>query len=224
VRKRRAIIFDDEDLVLNMLTDVFQMRGYEVIGFREASDVCPLQGGDAAGCGVLPCADVLLTDHHMPGMSGLELLRRQQDKGCVMDSRNKAVISGNLDGEKLQQITDMGCAFFQKPFSLQALLAWIDQCEARMDIGQSLVSRRREERFDNRGELTVRLPGSNEVLRVPAVNVSESGLCLEVPSRLQGEDLLSIIKMPLPTPFSQATVRWIRQNDSGSYLAGLRCT
>ena len=223
MRKRRAIIFDDEDFVLTLLADVFQMRGYEVVCFKDSSNICPLQGRHVADCGFSPCADVLLTDFHMPGMNGLELLRRQKAKGCVMDSRNKAVISGNIDGESLQQISDMGCSFFQKPFSIQALLEWIEQCESRADIVQPLVSRRREERFDNRGEVTVRLPGTNEVLNVVAINTSESGLCLEVPSRLKGEETLSIIKAPRPTLYSQATVRWIKQYGNGSYRAGLSC-
>jgi len=223
VRKRRAIIFDDEDVVLSMLEDVFQMRGYEVVGFKETSTSCPMQGRDVGDCGTSPCADILLTDFHMPGMNGLELLRRQTSRGCVMDLRNKGVISGNIDGESLRQITEMGCVFFQKPFSIAALMAWIDQCETRTDLTKPLVSRRREQRMDNRGQVAVRLPGSNEVLNAVAVNVSESGLCLEVSAMLKGDDTLSILKAPRPTPFSQARVRWVRQNDNGSYRAGLYC-
>jgi len=223
VRKRRAIIFDDEDVVLSMLEDVFQMRGYEVIGFKETTTSCPMQSRNAGGCGTVPCADVMLSDFHMPGLNGLELLRRQSDRGCPLDVRNKGVISGNIDGESLRQITEMGCVFFQKPFSLQALMAWIDQCETRSDVNQSLVTRRREERTDSRSEAAFRLPGSNEVLNAVVVNVSASGLCLEVPAPLRREDVLQLVKAPRMATAAQATVRWVRKHDNGSYLAGLHC-
>ena len=224
MRKRRAIIFDDEDFVLNMLEDVFQMRNYEVFGFKDASNICPMHGRSTADCGTFPCADVLLTDFHMPGMSGLELLRRQTARGCSLDNRNKGVISGNIDGSSLRQIEEMGCSFFQKPFSIQSLLAWIEQCEARVDISRPLVTRRREERYDRRGEVALRLAGSDEILSTVAVNVSGSGLCVEVPALLKREETLSIVKAPLTMVCSQASVRWVRQTVNGSCLAGLLCS
>jgi DNA-binding NtrC family response regulator len=221
VRKRRAIIFDDEDVVLSMLEDVFQMRGYEVIGFKQTTSSCPMQDRDTGACGTVPCADVMLSDFHMPGLNGLELLRRQSARGCPLDIRNKGVISGNIDGESLRQITAMGCVFFQKPFALQALMSWIDQCEMRSDLYQPLVTRRGEERIDSRGEAAVRLPGSNEVLKAAAVNVSASGICVEVPAPLKSGEILNVIKAPRLTASAQATVRWVRKHNNGSYLAGL---
>jgi len=48
MRKRRAIIFDDEPVVLLVLKDFFETRGYEVLAFREPV-ICPVYG-NTTGC------------------------------------------------------------------------------------------------------------------------------------------------------------------------------
>jgi response regulator RpfG family c-di-GMP phosphodiesterase len=223
MRKRRAVIFDDEDAVLAMLREFFILRDYEVLVFRVPSVVCPIQGRDVLACGPLPCADVMITDFLMPEMTGIELLRQQSLRGCTMDPRNKAVISGYLDEAKGEKIRELGFTFFEKPLELPTLEHWLSECEQRIDLSKPLISRRREERFENRREVTFRLAGSEEARTGKTVNISQSGFCLEVPVPLRREQAIAVSQEYFLN-CQQASVRWVRQSGSGaSYLAGLRC-
>src|SRR5512135_2300630 len=109
MRKLRAVIVDDEPFVRNMLKDFFLLRGYEVLSYSDATMVCPLYGKDGDVCTYeQPCSDVLITDFNMPGVNGVELLHYQQAKGCRLDMRNKAVISGYIDDLNREIVDDMG--------------------------------------------------------------------------------------------------------------------
>src|SRR5512137_1894701 len=144
MRKPRAIIFDDEIFVLNMLRDFFQMRGYEVLSFSDPTAICPLYGDGGDSCrNERPCSDVMITDFAMPGVNGVELLEFQARKGCKLDIRNKSVISGYIDDRNRQRVHDLGCNFLQKPFTLYALTEWLGACEKRIDLSVPLSTRRK---------------------------------------------------------------------------------
>jgi DNA-binding NtrC family response regulator len=223
MRKRRAVIFDDEDAVLTMLRDVFLFRGYEAMVFRSPSVICPIQGRGIAACGPFPCADVMISDFLMPEMTGLELFRQQSLRGCRMDTRNKAIISGYLDAVKREKVRELGFTFFEKPLTLVTLEQWLSECEQRTDLSGQLMSRRREERFDSHREVVFSVSGSQEVWTGSTVNVSRSGMCLEIPRPLRPLQVISVSKGPF-SGCRQVSVRWVRQSGGGpSYLAGLQC-
>lgn len=138
MRKPRVIVLDDEPFVLDMLGRFFDQRGYEVLSYAEPV-ICPLYEKCAESCEkVVPCADVVITDLKMPKMSGIELLERQTKRGCKLDVRNKAVISGHFEEGSIRKIDGMGCARFEKPFGLSALSGWLRECEQRIDLSQPL--------------------------------------------------------------------------------------
>ncbi|MDH4161165.1 MAG: response regulator [Nitrospirota bacterium] len=223
MRKPRVVIFDDESLILGMLRDYFNMRGYEVLSYAEPTNVCPLYGKDGDVCSYFdPCADVILTDFNMPGLNGVELLEHQHRKGCPLDNRNKAVMSGLLEDQFRRRIEERGYQFLQKPFTIFKLSEWLSQCEQRMDLGRQLATRRQEERFDSFREVTFRVPTQDRTFTGVAVNISRSGLCLKVPMPLQREETLHIDAGHFST-CRQASVRWVQPADNGSYLAGLHC-
>ncbi len=223
MRKPRVVIFDDEVFILNMLVDFFRMRGYEVLSYADPAVLCPLLGMEGETCRYgRPCADLMITDFSMPGVNGVELLEHQRRKGCSMDSRNKAVISGYIDERSRRQVQDLGCAFFQKPFTLFSLAEWIDACERRMDLRRPLASRRQEERFESSREITFRMSRHGEIMTGITVNISPSGFCLKLPGPLRTEDTISIHAGHFST-CREASVRWVRKVDESSFLAGLHC-
>lgn len=223
MRKPRAVIFDDEVFILSMLKEFFQMRGYEVLSYSDPTVVCPLLGADGHECRYeRPCADVMITDFNMPGVNGVDLIDHQVRKGCRLDSRNKAVISGYIDDHNRRKVEELGCSFFAKPFTLYALAGWLAACEQRMDLSRPLASRRREERFDSYRDITFRLPETESVFAGIALNISTSGLCLRSPHPLSREDTISIDGGHFLS-CQQASVRWVKQLDTASYLAGLHC-
>ena len=70
----RIILFDDDDGVRNVLAELLGTRGYEVLAFDNPG-ACPLQLEPACRCGDnQTCADVILSDLEMPGMTGLEFI------------------------------------------------------------------------------------------------------------------------------------------------------
>lgn len=138
MRKRRAIIYDDNEVILEMLKSFLANRGYEVLCFDGPSE-CPIYEEDARSCPKThKCADLIITDLKMPRMTGIELLRQQAERGCKLDRKNKAIISGYAEEEDFEAIRELGCAFFKKPFELSDLSEWLEECEKRTDLSLPL--------------------------------------------------------------------------------------
>ena len=223
MRKPRAIIFDDEIFVLNMLKDFFLMRGYEVLSFSDPTTICPLygEGGDVCA-NDRPCGDVMVTDFQMPGVNGVELLEYQARKSCKLDVRNKAVISGYIDDRNRQRVSQLGCNFLQKPFTLYALTEWLSACEKRIDLGSPLATRRKEERFESHREVKFSISSTDELYTGIAVNMSPSGLCLKAPAPLRRDDTIKLQAGNFHS-CQRASVRWVKQIESNAYIAGVCC-
>jgi len=223
VRKPRAIIFDDEIFVLNMLKDFFLMRGYEVLSYSDPTAICPIYGEEGDTCrNKHACSDIMITDFQMPGVNGVELLEFQASKGCKVDIRNKSVISGYIDDRNRQRVSELGCNFLQKPFTLYALSEWLGACEKRFDLGSPLATRRKEERFESDREVTFSISSTDQLYTGIAVNMSPSGLCLKIPAPLRREDTIRLHAGNFHS-CQQASVRWVKQIDSNAYMAGVCC-
>lgn len=114
MRKLRAVLIDDQEIVVNVLKDYLSTRNYEVLSYTKPA-VCPIHDVKVNYCCMdFPCADVIITDFKMPGRNGLELLREQSALGCRLLRENKAVMSGYIDDESHKQIQQLGHAFFKK--------------------------------------------------------------------------------------------------------------
>ncbi len=138
MRKRRVIIFDDEEVIVFLFNKFFSSLDYEVLAFTEPA-VCPVYEKNADACSQnSPCADIIITDFRMPRMNGLDLLRAQTRNGCKLTARNKAVTSGYLDEEIQAEIEGLGCRYFQKPVDFAQLKQWVAECENRIDRAQPL--------------------------------------------------------------------------------------
>lgn len=135
-RKLRAILFDDEQGIRQLLEAVLKRRGYEVFTYRDPS-LCLLQHSHDCQCEETQlCADIVITDIDMPNVSGLDFVAGQVRKGCKI--RNLAIMSGGWSEVTIKRARDLGCAVFEKPVALSALADWLDKCEERMDQGKDL--------------------------------------------------------------------------------------
>lgn len=220
VRKRRAIIYDDDPDVANMLKEHFMLRGYEVLMHQKPVN-CPAYDDIRVCKERYPCADIILVDMNLPRMSGIEMLRVQSLNGCKVPAGSKAVMSGDIDEREQRDIEELGCAFFQKPFSLNEISTWLNEREKQMDLSQPLGMRRKEKRAEANEVMKCLVAGHDELVEGIVLNRSPLGLCLKIkyPVR-QGQTIA--VRSGLSPSCRVASVQWVRATGDGSYMAGLK--
>ena len=119
----KALVLDDDPLVLALLSHLLAFRGYDVASYADPRQ-CPL-----SKCGACPCAlrqagcpDLILTDVNMPSMSGVEFVSELKHKGCQCP--NIAMISGDWSESNLALARQLGVEVFSKPCDLPRLDVW----------------------------------------------------------------------------------------------------
>jgi CheY-like chemotaxis protein len=132
IMRLKVVIFDDDKDVLDLLTALVTDRGHEALSYSEPT-LCPLYLNLSCTCtSGEACGDILITDNHMPQMSGLEFIQEQSLRGCKGINRNKAILSGAWSPEELQLANSLGCKIFYKPFDIKEFIEWIEECEANI--------------------------------------------------------------------------------------------
>jgi DNA-binding NtrC family response regulator len=136
-RKIRAFVFDDEAGVRHVLERILKLRGYEVFTFEDPRPFCTSCVAPGCTCGPAhTCAQILLSDVRMPGITGLDLVQKLEERGCHI--RHKALISGFWTNQTMEEAHQMGCKVFQKPVSFGEINAWLEACE-RAISGEELA-------------------------------------------------------------------------------------
>jgi DNA-binding response OmpR family regulator len=130
------VIFDDEDLFRRALWIFFDQRGYEVFTFPYP-DVCPLHVASECPCPVgTSCSDIIISDVHMLGRSGIDFIEKLIEKGC--NQKHFAVMSGAFTNEDRARASRLGCALFEKPADMEALRAWVEAVERTIPVERVL--------------------------------------------------------------------------------------
>jgi CheY-like chemotaxis protein len=125
----RAIIFEDDDALRELLSNILHEKNYEVISASSPMG-CPVYEDLTALCPhKFACGDFLITDNHMPAMTGLEFVLAQEQRGCKGVVHNKAVMSACWADNELKLANYLGCKVFKKPFSLAEINKWLDERE-----------------------------------------------------------------------------------------------
>ncbi|HEY6010860.1 MAG TPA: response regulator [Nitrospirota bacterium] len=221
MRKRRVIVYDDEAIIARMFKMYFSSLDYEVLAYSEPRVACPVSGSSSAVCNKKSaCADVVIADFQMPGMNGLQLLEMQQQNGCKLTIRNKAIVSAYLENAQQQRIEQLGCAFFHKPVDFSEFSVWLSECEQRIDLSQPLASRRKADRISDDRQIMYRADENGEILKGTAVDISDSGLRLRLSSPLATGQIIHI-DTELPNACRQGVVIWTLHAGDGTHLAGL---
>jgi YesN/AraC family two-component response regulator len=117
----------------NLLKTALSARGHEVHTFADPTEVpffhgkdCPCKPEDA-------CSDVLLADIVMPKVKGVELIKELKAGGCwPLSIGNVAIMSGHLTLHYMNELHELGIHYFRKPFKLDDICAWVDQCEENL--------------------------------------------------------------------------------------------
>ncbi|WP_195571267.1 response regulator [Paenibacillus sp. 1001270B_150601_E10] len=130
----KVLLADDENLDLEGMKQFipWNQLGMEIVG---------AVGNGFAGCEVLEKEDVdiLVTDVHMPNMSGLELARRALEKKQDM---RIIFVSGYQEFSYVKQALSMNaCSYVLKPMEDEELIESLKKVKAELDI----LHRRKEE-------------------------------------------------------------------------------
>ena len=137
-RRCRVLLFEDDPSILETLTEVLELEGYEVHGFPSPVD-SPLM--HSAGCPCAPglrCCDVIITDLAMPKVSGLDLIEHLERRDCPVP--RIAVVSGQLTPAIRQDLGQRGVEMFEKPSLLPTLTDWLRECAAEISLTRVLLS------------------------------------------------------------------------------------
>ncbi|TVQ93189.1 MAG: response regulator [Deltaproteobacteria bacterium] len=94
--QERLVIVEDEPVILQLLTSIFDEDAFDVIG-------CPT--GEAGRQALEAGADVLLTDKNLPDIGGLELIRLARDRDPEVEA---IVITGYASLETALQAMELG--------------------------------------------------------------------------------------------------------------------
>ncbi len=206
-----------------MMTYYFVVRGeYEVLTYQEPA-ICPIWADDADCTSISPCADIIIADLVMPKMDGINLFRAQTRRGCKASLNNKALISRNFDDNKMKDIMEAGCVFFEEPIDFHKLTVWLHNREQQMDLSRSLNIKRKEKRYMIEGDIACIVQPNNKFLKGTAVNKSPSGLCLKTKIPLRQEQTVTI-HSERPDTSRAASVRWAVKMEDGLYMMGLQYT
>jgi two-component system response regulator FixJ len=112
-------IVDDDEAVRDSIRLLLESSGFVARDFASADLFLDAESGDM-GC--------LLLDLHMPGISGLELLRLIRGRGI---KRPVIVVSGRRDPTLDSEVLAAGAtALLSKPFDEQQLLELLEQALA----------------------------------------------------------------------------------------------
>ena len=127
--KKRAIIFDDDKGIRDVLKRILELRGYDVITFIDPTESLLLHSHDCHCSTGEFCAHIIMTDIDMPEVSGLKFIQGQKKKGCKV--QNIAVMSGAWTDADMRYAEELGCKVIQKPFTVSEIKRWLDACEKR---------------------------------------------------------------------------------------------
>jgi DNA-binding response OmpR family regulator len=104
----RVVIVDDEEIIRDLLADFFSFNGYKAITAGNGRDALKIIEGT-------PCA-LLITDLNMPGMDGIELVKKVRNLGIPL------TIIGTSVYHKEDEFLSAGADFFLlKPFDFRYL-------------------------------------------------------------------------------------------------------
>lgn len=110
--KRILFVDDDENLLKSLKVVLHSMRGlYDMTFVLRAEDAVEMLGSEDV-------FDLIVSDMHMPGMGGVELLTRFKERspGTV-----RLVLSGNLDPQTLSEASSVAHQILAKPCESQHL-------------------------------------------------------------------------------------------------------
>ena len=113
-------IIDDDDSLRTALAGLVRSLGYRARAFASAEDFL--------AAGAAPLSACIVSDIHMPGLSGIELKQRLAQAGCVVPM---IMITARSEAGLAERAIASGAfCLLQKPFAAEALIDCLDKALA----------------------------------------------------------------------------------------------
>ncbi len=174
-RPQTLLLVDDETSILSALKRLFRRDGYTILATDNAAEAFALLASQPV--------DVILSDQRMPGMSGVEFLRRVKES---YPDTVRIVLSGYTDLQFITDAINEGAIykFLTKPW---------DDAQLREQVREAF---RGKEIADENLRLTAELRTANEELRAYAEDKERQARQIEtVLDTLQ--EVLQLIPWPI---------------------------
>ncbi len=120
--KSRVLVFDDDNNLRNLIVEILEEIGYEVLSFQNPSKI-----GKKLQLEYSKTDDIVITDIEMPIMNGIEFIKKLIKVN--FKTENIAIMSGNWTESSLDFANHFGIKILKKPFSLNDLMFWCKKCE-----------------------------------------------------------------------------------------------
>jgi two-component system response regulator FixJ len=190
-------VVDDDEAALDSLTLLLRSEGLNPRGFSSAEAFFSALPADARGC--------VISDVRMPGMDGVELLKRLKAAGRSLPV---IVITGHADVTVAVQAMKAGAAdFIEKPFESELILRLVRGCleenDELFDANAKVHRiRRRMESLTARERQVLELIVDGASNKVIAANLAISPRTVEiyranVMSKMRADSLSELVRMTL---------------------------
>jgi two-component system response regulator PilR (NtrC family) len=131
---RRILVIDDEKSMRELLVHLLKRAGYRVIAAESGEKGVELFGKDAY--------DLVISDVSMPGMSGLEVLRKVRE---TSPDTPVVLITAHGTKETAIEAVKLGAFdYFEKPFNVEEVLTRVGNAVAQKQLVAENVYLRRE--------------------------------------------------------------------------------
>ncbi len=112
------LVVDDEAGSRAALAAVLQLAGHKAVFAKDGDEA--LEVFDRAQTPF----DLIITDHQMVRVSGLDLVRRLRDKGFAGEIVVLTAYAGTIEEDEYRKLEVSG--IMEKPFNIAELRAWLD--------------------------------------------------------------------------------------------------
>jgi len=133
----RIFVIDDEEGIRDTFRIHLEEQGHEVLTCDRPQACFSFKGHDCRND--YPCGHVLLIDHFLPGMNGLDFIEMMEKRGCKGAMRNKFLMSGDTTSIDQAKVIQLGCNLIQKPVCLDKLDEIINGVMKRVDPCEQLA-------------------------------------------------------------------------------------
>ncbi len=116
---KRILVADDESHILHVVSLKLRNAGFEVMTATDGEEALELVRSERP--------DLLITDFHMPHLSGLELCRKMQRRPETRDIPTILLTARGYELEPKDTLSTGICCMLSKPFSPRNLLNTVNQ-------------------------------------------------------------------------------------------------